>query len=1248
MILGFQQTSHGFGDFSGATGCSGDGVGAFTRIFTQDDLVGDLINVHHTFGTEAVIVQVFDNNNQMIIPSEVIINDEYDVDVSLANGTPIDGTWRVTLIAESGGCNNIGSYARTFTQDDLVNGALDIYHYLASEYLLVQVYDNSNQLVHFSDVETIDINSARLSLSSFEPIEGTWHVTIISTSGYIPTTGVGYTGPQNIVGGSVAVSDEGSPVSTAATVLNFIGEDVFVQSVDGKYVNVFIPPPIFPSVTGLVSQEVFDGQLFSVEQLDSNVSGGYSADQFSWRVSTPSGDPPSFFSFNIDNTYRTAEIGYPQGWTGSSPVSETVRFIAQDPSSFEGFMDVLYTLHPSPPTLSLSDVQVYDPNPVILDLKTMVSDMNHYPSEMEWSSNSADLTLLDVAISNGVATITPKDPAWVGPTQLQEEVIFYVKDPKGLSGSGSSVVTIVASPPVLSTIPNQTVFDGQVFNTLSLDSLVTDMGDAKSSLVWSFENIDGSPLVTYQVSVSPSRVATVSLVDPAWTGTSPQVELIRITVTDPKGLSDYKDVEFTTNPSPPVTSPIPSQEISDGQSFTQVYLDNYVSDINHTKDLLVWGATLPNGDPLEKFSVSIVDRVATISVVDEGWLGEELLESIMFTVTDPKGLSDTVTTSFRVVASPPIVTAIPSQSRVGYSYPANPLQGETVLFDQVLLDNYVSDINNTKDQLTWVAIKTNGDPLENFSVSIVNRVATVTQVDNSWTGSEIIRFKATDPKGLEGFTDSTFSVTPTPYVSNFNTQDGTTNALVPSTPTSMRNIPSPTSEGNPFKIGDWVAGVAYPTTRSGSISYTTNGVFLLESLSTDLVVEVLDADLVTVLATKTVSNLSGDTTSPGVLSVGITDWGFNYNLFKAQVSVGVNISNIIPAGGRFYVRVTHDNGSKGVFTKSQESIFFDPDTSTATIGSVEIQDAYANIKYLSGLKFYGVGSTLKTVLGGISNINDRSYPNTLINVQGGFNLTSYTLTGPQITDWANTWNKVAHHSSSANMTINSGVYMSSGTIEARVQDWSWGTWVPSQPFLVNVDTSSATPSRIFEDFKSEVYRYESNCTTPWDSSKNMSSYDDNNGLQVFQGRLVYRSQDFTAYNPQPVTQPNYSGYNGVGTYYRFMWHANVSHSSGVIKFSDYNFTESEFQAGSVLVDISLNKTSWFSLNNSYFGGALDDGEGCRVDIASNNLTNHNRIKFTLGTGGFTSSASAWGIFIRIKYPSGSTKYMGQMEIVDWV
>ncbi|RLA42773.1 MAG: hypothetical protein DRQ97_13580, partial [Gammaproteobacteria bacterium] len=115
------------------------------------------------------------------------------------------------------------------------------------------------------------------------------------------------------------------------------------------------------------------------------------------------------------------------------------------------------------------------------------------------------------------------------------------------------------------------------------------------------------------------------------------------------------------------------------------------------------------------------------------------------TVTDDGSLTDDETISIEVteVNVAPVVADIPDQSI-----------SEGQLFVQINLDDHVTDPDHADDQLTWVA---SGQTA--LTVSIVNRVATITAPSLEWNGSETVTFTATDPGSLGDADDATFTVT---------------------------------------------------------------------------------------------------------------------------------------------------------------------------------------------------------------------------------------------------------------------------------------------------------------------------------------------------------------------------------------------------------------------------------------------------------------------------------------------------------
>jgi len=95
-----------------------------------------------------------------------------------------------------------------------------------------------------------------------------------------------------------------------------------------------------------------------------------------------------------------------------------------------------------------------------------------------------------------------------------------------------------------------------------------------------------------------------------------------------------------------------------------------------------------------------------------------------------------------VAFDPPVVSDIPDQS-------IDP--GQT--FAQISLDDYVIDPNYPDNQISWTATGQT-----DLTVSIVNRVATITTPNPQWTGAETVTFTATNPDNTSDSDDATFSV----------------------------------------------------------------------------------------------------------------------------------------------------------------------------------------------------------------------------------------------------------------------------------------------------------------------------------------------------------------------------------------------------------------------------------------------------------------------------------------------------------
>ena len=223
----------------------------------------------------------------------------------------------------------------------------------------------------------------------------------------------------------------------------------------------------------------------------------------------------------------------------------------------------------------------------------------------------------------------------------------------------------------------------------------------------------------------------------------------KLTAVDIHGYESGPSNEVSVNivNDPPTINQIPNQTIAEGGNFSSIQLDNYVIDPDHSDSQLTWSYT---GN--SQLSVSInANRVATIGIPNQNWNGSE---NITFKATDPGGLSASRAVTFTVnaVNDPPVISQIPNQTIA-----------EGGSFNTISLDNYVSDVDNSDNQMTW-SYTGNGQ----LSVSInANRVATIGIPNQNWNGSENITFKATDPGGLSASAQATFTVSAVndaPYV----------------------------------------------------------------------------------------------------------------------------------------------------------------------------------------------------------------------------------------------------------------------------------------------------------------------------------------------------------------------------------------------------------------------------------------------------------------------------------------------------
>jgi hypothetical protein len=481
---------------------------------------------------------------------------------------------------------------------------------------------------------------------------------------------------------------------------------------------------------------------------------------------------------------------------------------------------------------------------------------------------------------------------------------------------------------------------------------------------------------------------------------------------------------------------------------------------------------------------------------------------------------------------------------------------------------------------------------------------------------------------------------PTPdLISNFNQNNSETDARVADFPTQLFYVAAPTSEGTPYKTGSLDLDVEHPCLQDDLLTYTTNEFFCLDTNATTFEVTLRDpAD--TVIATNTVILDDMDTVISDYITIDVTAFEESQAKYKAMVDVTIDISSILPDGGFFSVELTHHNTDQD-YTKTQNNLFYDANTVSPSIDNVEVGENAPIFKWLSGIKFYDTGSTFDVIVNGMDYMNNQIYDERMLIIDSAdLDDDDHVFSSDQISAWHNLWN-LTGIDHTYTLDLPEGIQTDSQVVTASLLDWltPYATDSDTKEFLISTKEHSATS--IYEDFNSEEYRL-TDGYSGWDST---ASLIDNDGLQVYLGKLKYPQTDYTLYTP---TNLNYSVCSGTRTFIRRFWHNNVSHSNGILKFTNINFGESSLIENKIQILISLDGTNWYDLNQNYLGGYLHDGEGCRINTDLIHLGDE-RLEFTFGTDQFTNLSTSWGMYIKVIFNESAMDHeIGSMEILNWV
>lgn len=352
--------------------------------------------------------------------------------------------------------------------------------------------------------------------------------------------------------------------------------------------------------------------------------------------------------------------------------------------------------------------------------------------------------------------------------------------------------------------------------------------------------------------------------------------------------------------------------------------------------------------------------------------------------------------------------------------------------------------------------------------------------------------------------------------------------------TVLRNISFPTSEGVPFKRGSIVG--KFQTIHNSIISYTTINPFsVLNNTSTILTLRIYDADLTTILEELNLT-LTGNLDTGIINGLRIQTTGFinEANKYSSIASFYIDLNTILSGNsGRVKIEIIHNNLSDGIYTFTQD-LFYDSQNLLGSIGSILVSQNTPNIKYLSGIAYYDLGSSFNLNISNISNHNSDSYPDTQLRVSSpNLGIPNKDYNGASDFIGFTNFFDDSNDSIADSLLITQNNYRYRGTqgkIQGRILDWIPENLVDSGLLSILIDTYGTTSSQYIRTFDDEFQRYLGDYTTLRNSSTPLGASEalifdgflmaPNKGY--FRGESSSLNSNWTGYYPNPMSQPNYT------------------------------------------------------------------------------------------------------------------------------
>ena len=258
-----------------------------------------------------------------------------------------------------------------------------------------------------------------------------------------------------------------------------------------------------------------------------------------------------------------------------------------------------------------------------------------------------------------------------------EDIQFTVGTDEQANFDSDILRVTVGHPPVLNiaALPDTIyIYEDSLQVALYLPDIVTDADNEFQDLIW---NLTTGANLTWQTTNIPADTLKIMGVKDFF-----GVDYINLSVSDDMGFSDTARVPVRVYPvnDPPAFTGLPDVSFERTSPFS-LDMSAYAADVDGDQLTLT-------SEISENIIVSIAGMNVTFSE-SEGFLGSEV---IVFTVTDPTGLSDTesLTATVTPLIDPPVWSKIP---KIGFP--------QNQSFSNMILWDYVDDPDGADTEITF-------------------------------------------------------------------------------------------------------------------------------------------------------------------------------------------------------------------------------------------------------------------------------------------------------------------------------------------------------------------------------------------------------------------------------------------------------------------------------------------------------------------------------------------------------------------